>query len=142
VSSGADEVLVVDDNRSFLEAAREVLERASFSVHTAETAAEARAFLSRSPPCEAAPSPRFIVLDYHLEDAEAPTVLRWLREIEGRPRVPVLVVSLVHHPEEEALARAEGADAYAVKPTRIASLEEILLGFWREHVSCESGDGD
>lgn len=142
MSSGGIEVLVVDDNPTFLDDAREVLERAAFSVHTAESAAQARAFLGRLPPHEAAPAPRFIVLDYHLADAEAPDILRWLRENEGRPRVPVLVVSLVHNPEHEALARAEGANAYVVKPSRLATLEEVLLQFWRAHASPEGGDGD
>jgi CheY-like chemotaxis protein len=70
-------VLVVDDNLGFLRVVQAILEKATpaFSVHTVESGTEALAFLERQPPFADAPRPAFIVLDFHLPDMNAPSVL-------------------------------------------------------------------
>jgi CheY-like chemotaxis protein len=122
-------VLVVDDNTGFLRVARAVLESAAFAVHTVKTGKDALAFLERRPPFDTVPRPSFVVLDFHLPDMKAPAVLQWLIGRDDLRRIPVLVMSQADL-TEAAAARAAGATAFRVKPSRVHQLREAMLGFW------------
>jgi CheY-like chemotaxis protein len=128
-------VLLVDDNPSFLRAARQALEQArpAFAVHVAASGSSALDFLERRPPYAAAPRPAFVVLDFRLPDFNAPAVLARMIGNERLRRIPVLVLSQAAWAEDEASARAAGARAYHVKPSRIRSLRELVVAFWERH---------
>ena len=125
-------VLVVDDNQGFLRAARAVLEEA-FAVHTVENGTDALAFLERRPPFPDAPRPAFVVLDFHLPDMSAPAILGRLAESATLRAIPVLVLSQADWDEDESAARAAGARAFRVKPSRVQALREAVIDFWKEH---------
>jgi CheY-like chemotaxis protein len=129
-------VLVVDDNEEFLRVARAVLDGSTppFAVHTAETGTEALAFLERRPPFTDAPRPAFVVLDFHLPDLSAPTVLGRLRRHPQLRDIPVLVVSAAGWTEDESAARAAGACEFRVKPSRVHAIAQTVVAFWEEHV--------
>ena len=125
-------VLVVDDNQGFVRAARAILEDI-FAVHTVENGADALAFLERRPPFGEAPRPAFVVLDFHLPDMDAPTVLRRLGDDAALRLIPVLVLSQADWEEDQAAARAAGARQFRVKPSRVLALRETVLDFWKAY---------
>jgi two-component system, chemotaxis family, response regulator Rcp1 len=125
-------VLVVDDNQGFLRAARGILGDA-FVVHTVENGTDALAFLERRGAYGDAPRPAFVVLDFHLPDMNAPTILARLAGDDGLRAIPVLVMSQADWEEDEAAARAAGARAFQVKPSRLQALRDAIMGFWKEH---------
>ena len=131
-ASGAIDILVVDDNVGFLRVVRSILE-SIFTVHTVENGTDALAFLERRPPFADAPRPAFVVLDFHLPDMIAPAVLARLRDDAALRAIPVLVLSQADWDEDEAAARAAGARAFRVKPSRVDALREAVVQFWREH---------
>jgi two-component system, chemotaxis family, response regulator Rcp1 len=130
--SGPVHVLVVDDNPGFLRAARAILEN-EFTVHTVENGTAALAFLGRQTPFGDAPRPSFIVLDFHLPDMSAPAVLARLGDDMTLRSIPVLVLSQADWEEDQAAARAAGARAFRVKPSRVQALREAVIDFWKEH---------
>jgi CheY-like chemotaxis protein len=137
-------VLVVDDNPDFLRVMRTILEQGvpTFAVHTVATATEALAFLGRQPPFLDVPRPAFVVLDFRLPDMNAPAVLTWLAARDDLRAIPVLVLSQAGWAEDEAAARAAGACAFRVKPSRLRSLREAVVTFWEEHVDGGVGPAD
>jgi len=126
------DVLLVDDNVGFLRAARAVL-AGTFVVHTVENGAEALAFLDRRAPFADAPRPAFVILDFHLPDMNAPTVLGHLASDAGLRAIPVLVLSQADWEEDAAAARDAGARAFQVKPSRVHALRDTIVAFWEEH---------
>ena len=138
--NGSVHVLLVDDNPAFLSAARQVLQRArpSFAVSSVGSGADAIAFLERRRSFADAPRPEFIVLDFRLPDINAPAVLQWIMAREDLREIPVLVLSQASWAEDEAAAKAAGARAYRVKPSRVSALRDVIVGFWGEHV--DAGD--
>lgn len=129
---GSVPVLLVDDSPAFLRAAQQVLQQPDlpFLVHTVASGGEALAFLQRRPPFEAAPRPDFVILDFRLPDLNAPAVLARMMEREDLRSIPVLVVSQAAWAEDEQAARAAGARDYRVKPSRVRTLRDLVVGFW------------
>ena len=126
------DLLVIDDNTGFLRVVRSILEDA-FTVHTVENGTDALAFLERRPPFADAPRPAFVVLDFHLPDMSAPAILARLGADAALRAIPVLVLSQADWDEDEAAARAAGARAFRVKPSRVQALREAVIDFWKEH---------
>lgn len=139
IDRGAVPVLVVDDNPDFLRVAQAVLEEggAPFEVHTVQTGMDALTFLDRRGPFAGAPRPRFVVLDFHLPDMDAPAVLQALGVRPHLRDIPVLVLSQADWMEDERAVRAAGARQFLVKPSRVRVLRAIMLEFWKE----ECADG-
>jgi CheY-like chemotaxis protein len=137
-------VLVVDDNVGFLRVIQAILEigEPSFRVHTVQSGRDALAFLEQRPPFDAAPRPAFVVLDYHLPDLNAPDVLRQVRSHADLYPLPVLVLSQADWEEDEAAARAAGASAFRVKPSRVRALREAVVTFWKEQGHGGNGPAD
>lgn len=129
-------MLIVDDDLSFLAAARRALSSGTvpFDVVTTETGSAALALLEEFADSDA-PLPDFVVLDYHLPDTTAPTLLRRLSEHPVLAGLPVLV--LTRDPEGRAREKAllAGASDFASKPSRVQALREIVLEFWENHAS-------
>lgn len=137
----AIQVLVVDDDEGFLRVASSVLGTPppDFAVSTVRSGTEAVAFLEHLPPFADAPRPAFVILDLRLPDMDAPEVLARLAADGALGDLPVLVVSQADWAEDEAALRRAGATAFHTKPSRLAALRDIVLGFWREHVAAGGG---
>ncbi len=128
-------VLVVDDNPGFLRVVRSVFSQGAspFTLHTVETGREALAFLERRPPFGDAPRPAFVVLDFRLPDMNAPAVLERLAAHDNLRDIPVLVLSQAGWEHDAAAAAAAGATVFRVKPSGVRALQDLVVGFWKEH---------
>jgi len=138
------DVLVVDDNTGFLEVVRQVLGSGTpaFAVHTVETGSQALAFLEQRAPYAGAPRPAFVLLDFRLPDMTATMLLEMLSARGLRGVLPILVLSQAAWEEDERAARAAGATGYAVKPSRVRALREMVVAFWRDQVHGHSDPAD
>jgi signal transduction histidine kinase/CheY-like chemotaxis protein len=99
-------VLVVEDNRETLMVYEKFLARAGYQMISASTLSAARRFLRRFRPAA-------ILLDILLHDESTWTFLTEVKSDASTRGTPVFVVTLV---ENEAKARALGADEFCIKP--------------------------
>jgi len=99
----ADRVLIVDDNHSFLEAARMLLEREGLTV-TAVASSTAEALRS----AEASP-PDVILVDISLGEESGLDLARRLAEADGRREGPTVILISTH-------TQADFADVIAESP--------------------------
>lgn len=113
-------VLVVEDDRSLLDAYRLVLEARGISVLGVGTANEAEGTLRE----EGADA---VVADLGLPDAEGPALVDRLRE--AAPGTPVLVLTGRDSPALREACRRRGAADYLVKPVRGGELADRLREF-------------
>ena len=127
----ADTVVAIDDNPGFLRALSAVLSEGEphFTVTTADDAHTGLFLLQGG-----LVHPRFLVLDFHLPDMDAPAVLGVLRRDSALMQLPVLVLTQADWHADEVAALASGATRFAVKPSRVVALRELVLSFWRECV--------
>jgi len=100
-------VLIVDDEKSFLDVLALFLKRAGFLV---ETALDGNTALIRAKEFE----PDVIVLDVLIPEPDGREVCRRLRN-QGN-WTPIIILSQIGSPQERALSLEEGADDYMNKP--------------------------
>jgi signal transduction histidine kinase/DNA-binding response OmpR family regulator len=110
-------VLVIEDNRETLFIYEKYLKGTGFQVIPARTLGAARQALGRFRPAA-------VILDVLLENENTWELLAELKRAESTRDIPVIMVTLV---ENEAKARALGADAFAAKPVDRAWLLGQLL---------------
>lgn len=137
-SSAGVRLLIIDDDVSFLDAAKRALTSGGlgFAVTTAETGAQALEMLRRDP------TPDLILLDYHLPDVTAPHFLQLLAgtDVGGRP--PVLVVTREARDNARDESLCAGATDFAPKPSRVRALRELVLLFWERHGTVADDSAD
>ncbi|HZR82265.1 MAG TPA: response regulator [Candidatus Binatia bacterium] len=133
-TSGRVRVLVVDDDVSFLAAAARALAAGNppFDVATVESGAAAIALLERSADGDG-PLPDFVLLDFHLPDTTAPSVLGQLSLHPTLKGLPVLVLTRDARDEARTDALVAGARDFAHKPSRVHALRELAIRFWQRH---------
>jgi DNA-binding response OmpR family regulator len=107
-------IIIIDDNRSWLETVAEVLRGEGFEVETAEDGQRGLELLDHS-------SPVLVILDIHMPRLGGFDVLRELRR-RGQ-RVPVLMVSGEDQAGLMAQALTDGASSFLHKPVAA----ELLL---------------
>jgi DNA-binding response OmpR family regulator len=107
-------VLVVDDDRHFLEATRTMLEEHGYDVVTASDGSEGLMQAERE-------SPDLIVLDVMMPRRSGFGVLDHLGH-PGRPGPWIVVVTANEEKRHEDIARAKGADMYLKKPFEMCEL--------------------
>jgi signal transduction histidine kinase/CheY-like chemotaxis protein len=112
-------VLVVEDNPQATELLIRNLNRGGFRTEQARNGTEA---LAKARACK----PAAITLDIMLPEVDGWTVLGQLKQEEATRGIPVVVVSVVDHPE---LGLALGAIDYLVKPVDAKQLLETLGRF-------------
>lgn len=123
-------ILVIDDDVAFLDAAKRALSNAavSFDVTTAETGTSAIAALVASTQL-----PDFIVLDYHLPDTTAPSLLERFAADPVLRAIPVLVVTRDGRESAREQVLLAGATDFASKPSRVSALRDLVTRFWETH---------
>jgi two-component system response regulator RegX3 len=109
---GAVDVVVVDDEPSFLDALRSGLEREGFRVHTAEDGVEALEVI-------AAVDPDLVLLDVMLPRLSGIDVCRRVRQSS---QVPIIMVSAKGDEIDAVVGLEVGADDYVTKPYRLREL--------------------
>jgi len=107
-------VLVVDDDRQFLEATRTMLEEHGYDVVTANDGGEGLMQAERQ-------SPDLIVLDLMMPRRSGFGVLDHLGH-PGRPGPSIVVVTANEEERHEEIARAKGAHVFLKKPFEMLEL--------------------
>jgi len=105
-------VLVVEDEDSFVEALTVGLRREGFRVHVARDGAEALAVFD-------AVRPDLVLLDVMLPKVSGIDVCR---ELRGRSRVPIIMVTAKGSEIDTVVGLEVGADDYVTKPYRLREL--------------------
>src|SRR6187431_1166131 len=105
-------VLVVEDVDSFVEALTVGLKREGFRVHVARDGAEALAVFD-------AVRPDLVLLDVMLPKVSGIDVCR---ELRGRSRVPIIMVTAKGSEIDTVVGLEVGADDYVTKPYRLREL--------------------
>ncbi|MEV5438936.1 response regulator [Streptomyces sp. NPDC052682] len=123
-------VLVVDDDVQIVRALEINLRARAYVVDTASDGTTALRLAADR-------QPDVVVLDLGLPDLDGVEVVRGLR---GRTRVPILVLSARHSPDEKVKALDAGADDYVTKPF---GMDELLARLGAAVRRAEpAGEGD
>ncbi|MBI5647460.1 MAG: sigma-54-dependent Fis family transcriptional regulator [Ignavibacteriae bacterium] len=113
-----ESILIVDDERLLRWAVREELTAAGFTVHEAQSAAEARAVFEQV-------EPDLVLLDQILEDEDGLAVLAFIRTTA--PDIPVIMITAVDTSDVAVRAMKLGAYDYVTKPINFEELH-LLIG--------------
>jgi DNA-binding response OmpR family regulator len=113
-------VLVVDDDRQFLEATRAMLEEHGYEVIAAHDGTDGLRQAERE-------SPDLIVLDLMMPRRSGFGVLDHVGH-PGRPGPWIVVVTANDELRHEAIARAKGADVFLKKPFEMCELLQAVDG--------------
>ena len=116
-------ILVIDDDLSSLELAREVLAPDGYAVRTAPTA-------ERGLELTAIERPALILMDLHF--ATGVSGLEATRRLKADPRtagIPVVALTALVQQQAEHAARDAGFAAYLTKPLDVAMLRETVRRF-------------
>jgi len=105
-------ILVVDDEQSYRDALSVALGREGFRVETAADGAEA---IARFDAC----APALVLLDVMLPKVSGIDVCR---ELRGRSRVPIIMVTARNAEIDAVVGLEVGADDYVTKPFRLREL--------------------
>src|SRR3989454_9903437 len=114
-------VLLIDDDVSFQSALAELVRAEGFSVDTAGSLSEARAYLGEHPPDLA-------LVDLRLPDG---TGLELLREIDSRVATEVILITGHATVDSAVEALRSGASDYLTKPVDIPRLKSVLANVVR-----------
>ena len=107
------DILLVEDTPDILERNRAALADQGYSIHIAETLAQAQLALAKTPP-------DLIILDIMLPDGSG---LELCRELRQDTVAPILFLTSLGESEEIVRGLRAGGDDYIVKPYR---MEELL----------------
>jgi two-component system nitrogen regulation response regulator GlnG len=110
-------LLVIDDEESILHAFRRAFRAPDFTLHTASTAAEGLALLTRA-------RPDVVILDVHLPDASGLDTFARIHRADAR--LPVVLVT-GHGTTDLAIeAIKRGAYDYLLKPLELPQLRDLV----------------
>lgn len=90
----------------------------------AVTVPDGRAAIEALTPVDAAF--RAVVLDMQMPRATGVEVTRWIRAQEHTRTLPVVIVTAFAYPQDEAAARAAGADHFLTKPLSLEMLTDAM----------------
>ncbi len=139
-------VLLVEDNPGDATLVRCAIEDAQLNctLHVAQNKTEAIAFLMKDGPGKDAPDPAIILLDWNLP-AGGEAVLNAIREIDGIPRVPIIIYSSSQSPEDIRTAYASGANCWISKGVLLDECFETIadtIRFWSRVATVPNHDAE
>jgi DNA-binding response OmpR family regulator len=102
-------ILVIDDERDFIELIQYHLQRAGFEVLAAETGKQGLDLVRRQ-------SPDLILLDMGLPDVDGLSICEILRRNSATARIPIVLVTAMSGEIPRAHALDSGADHFLPKP--------------------------
>lgn len=120
-------VLVVDDNAETVKVIQEALERAGFSVVSAQNGAECLVAVDEQ-------QPDLVILDVHMPVLNGLDALRLLRQRPDMDDLPVIILSGKDEYTDVRAGWGAGADLYLTKPLRLGAV--VAAARWM------LGDGD
>jgi DNA-binding NarL/FixJ family response regulator len=117
------QILLIDDDRAWLETLSEYLQTKGFATRTSDDPARGLKLLEDS-------AITLAVIDYHMPGMNGLELLRRLRE--HRPQVTVFLLSNAEEPFLAQRALAEGARAFLSKAAAPRLLARLVQDFFRE----------
>jgi DNA-binding response OmpR family regulator len=111
-----NKILVIEDDRSILDAIRMVLEYTGYSVEIAGNGDTALKDLLNG----SNGLPRLIILDILLSGKDGRDICRILKQTKATKHIPIIMMSA--HPNAETSAFESGADDFTAKPFEIDDL--------------------
>jgi CheY-like chemotaxis protein len=125
-------VLLVEDNDDHAELVRRAFSRRASDHELLRLASgeQALAYLSSEPRQS---WPDLVLLDLRLPRISGLDVLRGIKQLQGRPALPVVIWTTSDNQLDVASAYTHGASGYIVKPSDLLGFEEAvqdLTRFW------------
>lgn len=115
-------ILIVDDERPYVDLLGELLEKYGLEAHTAYDAGDAL-FRMR------ATTPDLILMDLKMPQMDGLSLIDRLRSEQQWQKIPIVVVSARAGKEYQDAALEAGANKYLTKPFSSADLLEVLAEF-------------
>jgi CheY-like chemotaxis protein len=119
ISGMTKRILVVDDEKEFLDLLQYRLSGDRYEVTCARSGTEALAQARKS-------APDLILLDLLLPDLDGISVLEILRRQSATRNTPVIMISAVTSDPTRNAAKVVGASAYLGKPVDFSALKQLL----------------
>ena len=124
-------ILVVEDNVDHALLIRLAVQRAypEIDVRVADDGVGGVAYLAGMPPFQSRqfhPYPDLVILDLIMPEMDGFGVLEWIRDWEGSPPPPVVVLTSSVNPSDVARARELGAQDFRTKPADHEQLVQIV----------------
>jgi DNA-binding response OmpR family regulator len=110
-------ILLVNDEEDLVDVCKMLLEEAGYEVDTLTDGRHALEVARKR-------GPDLIILDWIIRESTGEEVLRQLRTDSELSRIPVLMVSAIHH--GEMTARTYGANAFLKKPFTAEGLVDAI----------------
>ncbi len=115
-------ILIVDDERPYVDLLGELLEKYGLEAHTAYDAGDALFRLR-------ARKPDLILLDLKMPEMDGLSFIDRLRADRKWRKIPIVVVSARTAKEDKSAAIEHGADGFLAKPFSSAELKDLLGEF-------------
>lgn len=113
-------ILVIDDEKSFCEVVAEILLNDGYKVQKAFSASQALTILESF-------EPTLIILDIMMPDIDGLTMVRRLRSLPRFAHLPIIVSSAKFQEEDQRSAFEAGANQYLTKPFSAQDLRGSIL---------------
>lgn len=126
-------ILIVEDNPGDVRLIQEALKTSSATLYFTHDGVEATHFLETRKQEPLNGFPQLILLDLNLPKKSGFDVLRFVKRDEMLKRIPVIVLSSSHNPEDVAKAYDLHANCYLTKPANFEAfiaVVQALEHFW------------
>jgi CheY-like chemotaxis protein len=117
-------ILIVDDNRTNLKLASDVLSFDGYEILNADDAESAQEIIRRTPP-------DLILMDIALPGMDGLTLTRLLKANEATRGIVVVALTAFAMKGDDARAREAGCDGYITKPINTRTLPESVAAYLR-----------
>ncbi len=141
----AYEILLVEDNQSYVSLMMEALEESQVltNMNVAMDGAEAMAFLHRQSKYAHAPRPDLIVLDLNLPKIKGQKVLEEVKNDPDLKRIPVVIFTVSSAEQDILKSYNLHANCYIIKPKNLDQFMEVVkstINFWFTIVQLPPGE--
>ena len=115
-------ILIVDDEKDFIDPLSERLEAKGFDIIKAYTGKEGleKAYVEK---------PDLIILDIMMPEMDGYDVCRKLKIDENYKKIPIIMLTAKFQPNDVEFAKEMGANAYLTKPLEMDVLLNMVNGF-------------
>ncbi|HEV7574060.1 MAG TPA: response regulator [Thermoanaerobaculia bacterium] len=117
-------ILIVDDNKTNLKLASDVLAFDGYEILNAMDAESAQAIIRNTPP-------DLILMDIALPGMDGLTLTRLLKADEATRNIVVVALTAFAMKGDDARARDAGCDGYITKPIDTRTLPDAVAGYLR-----------
>jgi CheY-like chemotaxis protein len=120
----ATRILIVDDNRTNLKLASDVLEFEGYEILNASDAESAQVIIRNTPP-------DLILMDIALPGMDGLTLTRLLKADEATRHIVVVALTAFAMKGDDVRAREAGCDGYITKPIDTRTFPNAVSGYLR-----------